>query len=265
MTGNRGFRPESASIARGRAAARTASRCVVLACAISSGAASVPQAGGADRGAIGSPSSRWGASLAKVVVPTVAYGKPGGGRIVSRIATRTSWGGGPQQLLVLASARDPRGRQWLRVKLPTRPNDATAWLRADHLLVSRARYGIEISTTRRLVSVYRSGKLVRRFLAVVGAPGTPTPHGLFAVYEPVRQADPQANLGPWAIHLTAFSNVLEDFGGGPGRIAIHGRGGVLVRDPLGTARSHGCIRVSNGHVSWLARTLPRGTPVRIRP
>jgi lipoprotein-anchoring transpeptidase ErfK/SrfK len=58
--------------------------------------------------------------------------------------------------------------------------------------------------------------------------------------------------------------VLESFGGGPGRVAIHGRAGASLRDPLGTARSHGCIRVLNRHVSWLARTIPAGTPVRLR-
>jgi len=94
-------------------------------------------------------------------------------------------------------------------------------------------------------------------------PAAPTPHGLFAISEMIRQADPSGFLGPWALHLTAFSNVLDNYGGGPGRVAIHGRGGVSLLDPLGSARSHGCIRIDNRHVSRLARSVPLGTPVRI--
>jgi lipoprotein-anchoring transpeptidase ErfK/SrfK len=50
-------------------------------------------------------------------------------------------------------------------------------------------------------------------------------------------------------------------------VAIHGRGGASLLDPLGSARSHGCIRLSNRAVSWLVSTvgyeqLP-GTPVQI--
>jgi lipoprotein-anchoring transpeptidase ErfK/SrfK len=59
--------------------------------------------------------------------------------------------------------------------------------------------------------------------------------------------------------------VLDNYGGGPGRVAIHGRGGASLADPLGTARSHGCIRVANLDVQWLARSVAAGTPVRIRP
>jgi hypothetical protein len=111
--------------------------------------------------------------------------------------------------------------------------------------------------------VFRNGSLVRRFSAVIGAMSTPTPIGLYAVYE----ADPQPSardfVGSWVIQLTAFSDVLDNYGGGPGRVAIHGRGGASLADPLGTARSHGCIRVDNLHVQWLARSVPAGTPVRI--
>ncbi len=52
-------------------------------------------------------------------------------------------------------------------------------------------------------------------------------------------------------------------GGGPGRIAIHGRGGASLLNPLGSAASHGCIRIDNGPVSWLATHVPQGAPVQI--
>ena len=65
------------------------------------------------------------------------------------------------------------------------------------------------------------------------------------------------------LHLTAHSNVLEDYGGDPGRVAIHGRGGASLRDPLGSARSHGCIRIDNRWIRWMARTLRPGTRVLV--
>ncbi|MGB0119870.1 MAG: L,D-transpeptidase [Solirubrobacterales bacterium] len=102
------------------------------------------------------------------------------------------------------------------------------------------------------------------FRAVAGAPATPTPRGLFAIYERVRQPDPSGFLGPFALHLTAHSNVLDNYGGGPGRVAIHGRGAESLADPLGSARSHGCIRIGNGRIVAMAKMLPLGTPVLVR-
>jgi lipoprotein-anchoring transpeptidase ErfK/SrfK len=89
------------------------------------------------------------------------------------------------------------------------------------------------------------------------------PDGLAAIYEIDRQPDPNGFLGPWALPLTAFSNVLFNFGGGPGRVAIHGRGGASLIDPLGSAASHGCVRIADGPIGWMASHLAKGTPVEI--
>ena len=110
----------------------------------------------------------------------------------------------------------------------------------------------------------RNGRRLRRFRAVVGKAATPTPDGLAAIYEKDPQPDPTGFLGPWALPLTILSNVLHNFGGGPGRVAIHGRDGASLLNPLGSAASHGCIRIDNGPVTWMAHHLPQGTPVKIR-
>lgn len=34
-------------------------------------------------------------------------------------------------------------------------------------------------------------------------------------------------------------------------------------DPIGTAASHGRIRIDNGPITWMAHHLPAGTPVMI--
>ena len=120
-----------------------------------------------------------------------------------------------------------------------------------------------MSTERRTVSVFREGQQVRSFRAVVGAPGSPTPHGSFAVLERIRTGTPGGFYGTWILSLTAHSTVYETFEGGDGRVAIHGRGGASLADPLGSARSHGCVRVDNAMIDWLAKVAGPGTPVQI--
>ncbi len=201
----------------------------------------------------------WIAELAR---PTRVWTAPGSGRVAGRQPAVSPWGGGPVGLMVLERREDGAGRVWLRVRLAERPNDAAGWIRADFAHLRRTRWRIEVSTGRRLVRLLRDGRVVDRYRAVIGAPDTPTPRGQFAIAERIRQ--PAGGfLGAWALHLTAHSDVLDDYGGGPGRVAIHGRGGASLQDPLGTARSHGCIRVDDAAVRRLARVAIPGTPVRI--
>jgi lipoprotein-anchoring transpeptidase ErfK/SrfK len=218
-------------------------------------AAALP--GAAPAADIAAPSRADGATTARIVASTAARERPGGRR-VARLGTRTSWSQQAQTLLVLAARDDA-----LKVLLPIRPNGTAAWIPRRKALLGHTPYYVRVRLRSRHVIVYRDGRRVRRYRAVVGAPATPTPTGLAAIYERNRQGDPHGFLGPWALPLTALSNVLESYGGGPGRVAIHGRAGASLRDPLGSARSHGCIRISSRAVSWMARHLPAGTPVRI--
>ncbi|MGH2891669.1 MAG: L,D-transpeptidase, partial [Solirubrobacteraceae bacterium] len=178
------------------------------------------------------------------------------------VGTATTWSGEPQVLLVLGSALY-RGRLWLHVLLPIRPDGATGWIPRDNVVLEATRYWITVDKRARAVTIYRDGRPVHRYEAVIGKPATPTPDGLAAIYEKDPQPDPGDFLGPWALPLTIFSNVLENFGGGPGRVAIHGRAGASLQDPLGSARSHGCIRIDNGPILWMAHHLPQGVPVQI--
>jgi lipoprotein-anchoring transpeptidase ErfK/SrfK len=108
--------------------------------------------------------------------------------------------------------------------------------------------------------VYRRGLLVRSFAVVVGKPSTPTPHGQFFVEESI--AMPVGSAGaPYALATSARSNVLQEFEGGPGQIALHGvmnLGGVP-----GTAVSHGCGRLADSNIRWLAARVSPGVPVSI--
>jgi hypothetical protein len=164
---------------------------------------------------------------------------------------------------VLGVQNDPLGRRWLRARLPDRPNGAAGWILADRAELSRTSWRLEVDLSARRVRAMRLGRVVRTFRAVIGAAATPTPRGHFAVAEVVRQPDPTGFLGPWALHLTAHSDVLDDYGGGPGTVALHGRGGASLLDPLGSARSHGCLRIDNRQISFLAQVLVPGAPVTI--
>jgi lipoprotein-anchoring transpeptidase ErfK/SrfK len=196
--------------------------------------------------------------IAQLAARTPAWPRPRAHGSPRMLEPLGAWTGGPVGLLVLRA----RAR-WVQVRLPTRPNRAAAWIRADRVVLRPTRWRVEIDVGERRVTALRDGRPVRSFGAVVGAPATPTPRGRFALYEVDRQPDPFGFLGPVALHLTAHSGVLDDYGGGPGRVAVHGRGGASLLDPLGSAASHGCIRVDSGQAAWLARKLRPGVPVTV--
>ena len=151
---------------------------------------------------------------------------------------------------------------WLKVALPSRPNRSAGWVDRDLVQLLRTRWRVVVHLRTRRLVLLRDGRRVWSTPVVVGKPATPTPRGLFAIYEEVRQRR-GSDVGPWALHLTAHSSVLHSYGGGPGRVALHGRDGPLLADPLGTARSHGCVRMPDRRVAKIAAAVRPGTPVEI--
>jgi lipoprotein-anchoring transpeptidase ErfK/SrfK len=204
-----------------------------------------------------------GATTAQIVKWTAVRSRPGAaGKAFTHIGPLTSWSHEAQTLLVIGTAeRD--GHAWERVLLGVRPDGSSGWIRRDNVVLGTTPWWVNVDKASRSVSVRYNGRLVRRFHAVIGKAATPTPDGIAAIYERNRQPSPNDFLGTWALPLTIFSNVLMNFGGGPGRVAIHGRGGLSLLDPLGSAASHGCIRISNRAINFLARHLSPGTPVDI--
>jgi lipoprotein-anchoring transpeptidase ErfK/SrfK len=152
-------------------------------------------------------------------------------------------------------------KQWLLVRLPGRPNGRSGWI-DQSATTSRSvtPWHIVVDTTARKVAVYRSGHKMRVFKVVVGKPATPTPTGEFFVEERVTLGRSEVGA-PYALALSARSNVLQEFEGGPGQIAIHGLenvGGVP-----GTAVSHGCLRLDTAAVTWIVAHIGPGVPVTI--
>lgn len=110
------------------------------------------------------------------------------------------------------------------------------------------------------MTVYDQGRPVRVFKAVVGKAATPTPRGKFFVEEAVRMRPGDVGAA-FALALSARSSVLRQFGGGPGQIALHGR--TNVGGVLGSAVSHGCVRLASAAIRWLAYRIGPGVPVTI--
>ena len=144
--------------------------------------------------------------------------------------------------------------------LPGRPDGSTGWIIQDGTRELLADWRITVDLAARRLQVYHDGRSMRIFQVVIGKPSTPTPTGQFFVEETVRMEPSQAG-GPFALALSARSNVLQEFEGGPGQIAIHGRNNL--GGTLGAAESHGCIRLATASIDWLAARIGPGTPVKI--
>ena len=164
-------------------------------------------------------------------------------------------------VLPVLRRRTVDGTRWLRVRLPGRPNGHTGWIKARATVSKRTRWHVVVAPARRRVLVFNRARRVRSFSAIVGTAATPTPAGRFFVEENVLM--PPGSVGaPFALALSARSNVLQEFAGGPGQTAIHGTGNV--GGVLGTAASHGCVRLGGRAIRWLAARIPAGAPVTIR-
>jgi L,D-transpeptidase catalytic domain len=181
-------------------------------------------------------------------------------RQVALVAARRPITGERTTLPVIGYSTGPGGVRWLEVMLPGRPDGLTGWIVAQGTHRAVTGWHIVVDLARRSVSVYRDGRIARTFQAVVGKPSTPTPTGRFFVEETVQMAPGQAG-GPFALALSARSNVLQEFEGGPGQIALHGRNNL--GGTLGTAASHGCVRLSTASIDWLAARIGPGIPTTI--
>jgi len=187
------------------------------------------------------------------------------GEQVASVGARRPVTEGRTVLPVLARTADDAGGTWLRVRLPGRalkgtPPPRTGWISASNTLRSTTNWHIVVDVSARRVVAYRDGRRLRGYRAIVGKRSTPTPLGEYFVEENVRLPADRSGA-PFALALSARSRVLQEYDGGPGQIALHGLDNVGGR--LGTAVSHGCVRLANPDVTWLAARIKPGVPVTI--
>lgn len=197
------------------------------------------------------PPASVGTSATAISAQVVVYAAPNGA--VAENLSNPQSSGAPLTFLV-ASAQGA----WLQVDLAQRPNGSTGWVKADTVTLHSLVYSLHASTEQNTLALYKNGALVKSYSAATGTGGTPTPHGSFYITELLQPTN--SGYGPYAFGLSAFSDVLSSFGGGPGQIGLHGTDDAAS---IGHAASHGCIRLSNADITELAALLPLGTPITI--
>ncbi len=182
------------------------------------------------------------------------YSSPGAAERTRELANPQP-SGAPLVMLVREQRPD-----WVRVLLPIRPNGSSGWVKRDQVGIASTDYYIVIGLRAHRITVFNRSSVVLDERIGLGAGGTPTPTGLFFIKELLQPPNPSGPYGPYAYGLSAFSEVLFSFGGGPGTVGVHG-----TNDPssLGRNVSNGCIRMSNAGVTKLAKMLPLGVPVQI--
>jgi lipoprotein-anchoring transpeptidase ErfK/SrfK len=199
--------------------------------------------------------------LAALLSPHGAHRGPEAGSPQTAILPpRTPITGERTTLPVTGSLTGADGVRWLQVMLPGRPNSSTGWIAQKGTRKLLTGWHIVVNLSARQVKIYRDGRNVRSFRAVVGKSSTPTPTGQFFVEETLRMHAGEPG-GPFALALSARSNALQEFEGGPGQIAVHGRDNL--GGTLGAAESHGCVRISTASIDWLSTRIGPGTPATI--
>jgi len=132
--------------------------------------------------------------------------------------------------------------------------------------VTRLNFGAVLIVKRgsRRLELWNGMRFVRRFPIAVGMPAHPTPLGRYRVV--MRERNPTWNPpdSPWAAGLGPVppgpANPLGTrwIGTSAPGIGIHG---TPAPSTVGTAASHGCIRMYMRDVEWLFERVRIGTPV----
>ena len=193
-----------------------------------------------------------------VALAPVRSAPSGSARRIAALRYRTE--DGPlETYLALESAVDTRGRTWIHIRLPGRPNGRTGWVNRDSLgPLFEVTTMLRVNRTTLRATLYKRGKVIWTSPIGVGKASTPTPAGRYWIRSRLKGLGGGTVYGPWAFGTAAYSR-LSDWPGG-GVIGIHGTNEPQL---IPGRPSHGCIRVPNPKVRQLARLMPVGTPVRI--
>jgi lipoprotein-anchoring transpeptidase ErfK/SrfK len=200
--------------------------------------------------------TRW-ANVAEIAT---VYARPG---TRSRKVTRLHWlteDGAPEVYLLLRAHWDRNGQEWVKLRVPMRPNGTMGWVRRQALGAFQGTIAqLVVDRARLQISLYESGKRVWSAPVAVGKPSTPTPAGHFWIREIIPIRDPASGYWPDALGTSDYSTLTEWPGGGV--VGIHGP----YYEPWGIPGyiSHGCIRLQTWDDAWLAHHVGVGTPLLV--
>jgi L,D-transpeptidase catalytic domain len=193
------------------------------------------------------------ALAARPLHQTVVLRTGPGGKPLMRVGPRGPLGG-PLVLGVVGV----RGR-WVQVTAEALPNGHFGWAKFGRDIgVHPVRWTLRASLSRRRLDVLRGGRIVRTIPVAIGAPGSPTPTGRFAIAEKLTGPFGPA-FGPRILVLTARQPRL------PAGWNTHVTYYVAIHAGVGqgSAVSAGCLHMDEPDVRYLMRTVPLGTPVLI--
>lgn len=190
-------------------------------------------------------------STAYVPKATVLYREPGGKARLT-ITPRTEWDS-PRVLGVVKQ----RGG-WLGVQAPELRNREIGWIKRKRARVDCVHWSLHADLSKRVLSVRRDGRTIRRFRVAIGRPENPTPRGRFSVTDKLRVTDPGSPYGCCVLALSGHQTNLPDYWPGGDRLAVHA---TSDESSIGRPVSLGCLRVQSGRARWLIETVPLGSPV----
>jgi len=153
------------------------------------------------------------------------------------------------------------GEEWLRVRLPVRPNNTTGWVPADALSsLQPLDTWLKISTKTFKITLIKNGKKVFSAPIGVGQSQWPTPKGQFYIRAKLKGYGGAGSVyGPLAYITSATSDTLTDWPGG-GLVGVHGTNSPGI---IPGRISHGCVRLKNADILKLEKLMPVGTPITI--
>src|SRR4051794_3034599 len=168
--------------------------------------------------------------------------------------------GFPEVYLLTAQWTSADGDEWVKLRVPKRPNGKTGWVPRDALgpyNVVRTQLVVNRKTLR--ATLFKNGRKIWSSRVGVGKASTPTPAGRFWIREKFRFKDTPV-YGTHALGTAAYAPTLSDWPNG-GVVGLHGTNepGLIPGRP-----SHGCVRVRNQDIARLWRLTPVGTPLLIK-
>jgi lipoprotein-anchoring transpeptidase ErfK/SrfK len=175
-----------------------------------------------------------------------------GGEVVARIGPRTEFG----SKRVLAVTGERAG--WMRVTASELGNGEHGWIRASSARRGSTDVWIRVDRSKRLLTLHRDRKVLRRLPVAVGRPGTETPLGRFAVTDLLLTRRSDSPYGCCAIALSGHQTKLLPGWPGGDRLAIHA---TPNPETVGTEASLGCLRAHTRDIRVLMRRVPLGAPV----
>ena len=183
---------------------------------------------------------------------------PGGGRAVGTMPAGSKYYHEPITAWVIDVAR--RGR-FGEVTVPYSGSGRTGWIPIRGLRRDATWVTVRVDLSRHLLVVEKRDRVLGRFTAATGAPGSPTPPGRYFVTD--RVAFPAGSYyGTFAFGISGIQTRLPPGWSGGNQLAIHGTNSP---SSIGRSVSAGCLRVSEAALDRLKPLLQPGTPVIVRP